>query len=169
MDIKQDAYVAIDYRLTDDKGEVLDESSAGEPLPFIFGAGMIVPGVEKALLGKTDGYAAKLTVEPEDGYGPANDNLLHEIPRSNFPDDLDIQAGMVFQADGPHGPVNFMVSKVTDEAITADFNHPLAGKRLHFDLKVLEVREATQEDLDSLHCSPDECDSCCGGCGHDHH
>ena len=168
MDIKKDAYVSIEYRLTDEKGEVLDESSPGEPLPFIFGAGMIVPGVEKALLGKTAGFAAKVTVEPEDGYGPANDQLRQEIPRSNFPDELDIQPGMVFQADGPHGPVNFMVAEVTDEAITADFNHPLAGKRLHFDLKVVEVREATQADIDAMGCGPDDCGGCGGSCGHHH-
>ena len=142
MDIKKDAYVAIEYRLTDETGEVLDESSPGEPLPFIFGAGMLVPGVEKALLGKAAGYEAKVTVEPEDGYGPANDELRQEIPRSNFPDELEIQPGMVFQADGPHGPVNFMVAKVTNEAITADFNHPLAGRSILFDVQIHRIEAA---------------------------
>ncbi len=164
MKIQDDAYVAIDYILTLDDGKVVDSSETGEPLPFIMGAGMIVKGLEDALRGKEVGYSERITVESEDGYGEVQPDLLQEMPRDRFPDDMEMNTGMIFEAETPHGPVNFQVSEVKDDVIIADFNHPMAGRRLHFDIKVAEVREATDDDKNALGCGSD-CSHGCSGCG----
>ena len=167
MKIRNDAYVAIEYSLTLENGEVIDQSSPGEALPFIFGKGMIVQGLEEALEGQEVGFTGRVAVDPEKGYGESKKDLLQEIPRDRFPEEVDLGSGQVFQADTPHGPVNFHVADVRDDVIIADFNHPLAGKKLFFDIKVAEVREATEEDIAAFSCGHD-CDHDCGhGCdGH---
>ena len=167
MKIAENVFVAIDYCLTLDSGEEVDRSEQGEPLGFIFGRGQIIPGLENELLGMTSGDTAKVTVEPEEGYGVVRDEMRQEIQRSQFPPDAEIQLG-VFQAHGPNGPIVFEIVDIKDDMITADFNHPLAGKRLHFDIKVTEVREATPEELVEeescgCDCSADKHDGC--GCG----
>ena len=105
-----------------------------------------------------------VTVPPEDGYGAVQKELVQEMPRERFPEDVELTQGMIFQAETPHGMVNFQVAEVTDEAIVADFNHPLAGKTLHFDIKVAEVRESTEEDRKALS-GHEACDDGCCGCG----
>lgn len=169
MKVADQTYVTIDYTLTLDSGEVVDKSQAGEPLGFICGSGQIIRGLEKGLEGMQAGEAAKVTVEPSDGYGEAQEELLRDLPRDNFPDDLAIEPGMGFEAKGPHGPVTFRIREVGEETVVADFNHPLAGQRLHFDVKVDEVRQPTAEELSTLmtdsDCSPSACSSCGGGCG----
>lgn len=165
MQIENDALVSIDYKLTLDSGEVVDESSPGDPLSFIYGAGQIVPGLEKKLVGQSAGDKTRITVEPEEGYGQVQPELMRDMPRDRFPADMNLEIGMIFQAETPHGPVNFQVAEIGDEVIKADFNHPLAGKRLHFDIQVAEVREATAEDRAALGgCLPD-CGEGCSGCG----
>ena len=111
------------------------------------------------------GQSAKLTVEAEEGYGQPRQELFRELPREQFPADAEIEPNMIFEADGPHGPVRFRVESVSDEVVVANLNHPLAGERLHFDLKVTEVREARAEELEALRdnagCAPENC-GCCG-------
>lgn len=162
MKIQDRAYVTIAYTLTLDSDEVVDRSPSGEPLGFIFGVGRMIPGLEKALRGMEKGQNSKITVEPEEGYGLPNSDLIREIPRANFPEGLDIQPGMGFEAKGPQGPMTFRVDSVTDKVVVADFNHPLAGRRLHFDVTVDEVREATPEELAALEKCPE---NGCAGCG----
>lgn len=177
MKIEDRQYVSIDYTLTLDSGEVVDRSQGGEPLGFIFGTGQIISGLEKGLLGMEVGQSARISVEPDDGYGPVAPDMLRDIPRENFPDDVVLEPGMGFTAKGPHGPVSFRVKSVTDDVVVADFNHPLAGERLHFDVTVAEVREARAEELAALmhasdcghdECAPEDCGSCGGGCGCGH-
>lgn len=168
MKVENRRYVTIEYSLSLDSGEVVDQSSPGEPLGFLFGSGQIISGLEKGLEGLEPGAAARVTVEPRDGYGEPNPALLREIPRENFPKDLDLQAGMGFEARGPHGPVTFRIKEVRPQDVLADFNHPLAGERLHFDVKVTEVREPRAEELAQLlrgGCDESACGSCGGGCG----
>ncbi|MCP4674459.1 MAG: peptidylprolyl isomerase [Deltaproteobacteria bacterium] len=163
MKIEDKARVAIDYALTLDSGEEIDRSDPEKPLGFIVGAGQIIPGLEKQLAGLEAGAAAKLTVEPADGYGEYREELKQKIPRTNFPEKMEIEPGMIFQGFGPNGPMNIKVIALEDDQVLGDFNHPLAGERLNFDVKVKEVREATKEELDALanaSCSP----SCCSGC-----
>jgi len=175
MNIADKMYVAIDYTLTLESGQEIDKSPEGEPLGFITGTGQIIPGLEKALMGRAAGDSAKLVVEPEDAYGPMKDDLLQEIPQSQFPSDIDIKPGMAFEAQGPNGPFMITVAKINeDETVTVDLNHPMAGKQLHFDVKVLEVREPTAEEIAQAAarfsagcgCGSDDADtnSCGSGC-----
>jgi len=163
MKIQEHAYVAIDYSLSLDSGEVVDHSEPGEPLGFVIGFGQIVSGLEQKLKGMEQGQSAKITVEMEEGYGERQQDLYREIPREYFPGDARIEADMVFQVNGPQGVARFRVDSVTDKMVVADFNHPLAGERLHFQVTVQQVREARPEDMQQ--CGPQGCGSCSGECG----
>ncbi len=151
MKIADRMYVAIDYSLSLDSGQEVDRSQEGQPLGFITGASQIIPGLEKALTGMVLGDAADITVEPADGYGTVRDDLLQEVPRNQFPEDAEIKEGMSFEAQGPHGPFMIIVSSVNvNDTVTVDLNHPMAGQRLHFAVKVVEVREASEEEIAQL-------------------
>lgn len=176
MNIDDKVYVAIDYKLSLASGEEVDSSREGQPFGFITGAGQIIPGLEKELMGKSTGFEGKVVVDPEEGYGPVNENLFQEIPRSQFPDDCELEPGMSFHAQGPHGPIMLSVKEVNDnDTVTVDLNHPLAGKELHFDVKVVEVREATAQEVAAVEqqaagcgcgCDVTDQSSCgSGGCG----
>lgn len=160
MKIQENMFVAIDYCLTLQSGEEVDRSAAGEPLDFIIGAGQIIPGLEDGLMGMKKGDKARITVQPADAYGELSDELLQEVPRDTFPPDIDIQPGMEFEAEGPHGPFMFRVQAADDKVVVADLNHPLAGETLHFDVKVIEVREASAEEIAAAEADFDGC-----GCG----
>ena len=164
MKIQDQTYVAIEYTLTLDSDEVVDQSEPGKPFGFIFGAGLVIPGLEKGLEGMEQGQSAKLTVEAEEGYGEPRQELFRELPREHFPADAEVEPNMIFEADGPHGPVRFRVESVSDDVVVANLNHPLAGERLHFDLKVTEVRDATAEELEAAkqhgNCTPENCGCC---------
>lgn len=148
MNIADNLYVAFDYNLTLDSGEEIDSSSEREPLGFITGSGQIIPGLEKAMMGKTVGDNFKISFEPEDAYGPVNPELFKEIPRKQFPGNIELQPGMTFRAETPHGPVLVNIKEIKDEnTVIVDLNHALAGKRLHFDITIVEVREPTSEEL----------------------
>ena len=173
MNIADKLYVAIDYTLTLDSGQEIDKSPEGQPLGFITGLGQIIPGLEKALMGKTAGEKAKIVVEPEDAYGRVKDDLSQDIPKSQFPSDVEVKPGMAFEAQGPRGPFMITVAKVNDnDTVTVDLNHPMAGKQLYFDVNVVEVREPTADELSqaaaSLNsgcgCGSDDADTCGPGC-----
>ena len=174
MNIADNMYVAIEYTLTLESGEEIDKSPEGQPLGFIAGTGQIIPGLEKALLGRIAGDSAKLVVKPEDAYGPVKDELFQEIPKSQFPSDLDIEAGMAFEAQGPNGPFMITVANVNDnDTVTVDLNHPMAGKQLHFDVNVVEVRKPSAEELAAAAaransggcgCGSGDTDTCGSGC-----
>ena len=151
MDIADKVYVAFDYKLTLDSGEEIDSSADGKPLGIITGAGQIIPGLEKAMMGKTVGDNLKLSIEPEDAYGHVNPSLFRDVPRNQFPGDIELQPGMTFQGQGPQGPVLINIKEVKDEdTVVIDLNHPLAGKRLHFDVDIVAVREPSAEELSGL-------------------
>lgn len=147
MKIEKKLFVAIEYCLTLDSGEEVDRSRSDNPLSFITGTGQIIPGLEKEIMGMETGDSANITVEPDDAYGPPRKDLMHEIPRSQFPADADIKPGIKFQAQSPNGPIIILVKTVKDDTITVDLNHPLAGQRLHFDVKIAEVREPSAQEL----------------------
>ena len=174
MKIADNQFVAIDYRLTLESGEEVDRSAEGSPLGFVTGTGSIIPGLENALAGKSAGESFRVTVEPESGYGPVQPELVQAIPRERFPSDIEIAPGMSFQARGPRGPVALTVTSVEKNQVNVDLNHPLAGKRLIFDVTVQEVREPLAHELPSSSsgcgCGPREQDDCgcaggSGGCG----
>ena len=173
MNIADKMYVAFDYKLTLDSGEEIDSSSEGQPLGFITGSGQIIPGLEKAMMGMKVGDSSKISVEPEDAYGQVNSELVQDVPRNKFPGEIELQAGMAFQAQGPQGPIAINIKEIKDgDTVVIDLNHPLAGKRLHFDVNIVEAREPTAEELSNLSsacscgCSPEEQADCGtkGGC-----
>jgi len=169
MNIAEKVYVAIEYRLTLDSGQEVDSSAAGKPLGFITGAKQVIPGLEKALMGKAAGDNAQITLEPEEAYGPVQPELFQDIPTNQFPSDVEIEPGMSFEARGPRGPFMITVSKInSNDTVTVDLNHPMAGKRLHFDVRVIEVREPSETELSQLSagcgCGTAEETNCGPGC-----
>lgn len=164
MKVQNEAFVAIDYTLTDDQGNIVDKSEENNPLGFIWGRGQIIPGLEKALEGMEENESKNVIVAPEDGYGLVNEELFQEIPKENFPSTDNLSKGQQFQANTPHGPMRFIIHEVKENEIVVNLNHPLAGQNLHFDVKVSEVREATAEELappEHHHCG-DGSHGCCG-------
>ncbi len=162
MKISEKKYVAIEYKLTVD-GEIADQSHPDSSLGFVSGMNRIIPGLDKALEGLEVGDSKTVDVKAADGYGEVQEELLQELPLKNFPENLNIEPGMQFSAQTPHGVMTFIVAEVNDDAIVADLNHPLAGKDLHFEVEVVEVRDATDKDLNP-HAGCDgshECHSCC--------
>lgn len=151
MQIANNVVALIEYTLTNDQGEVLDSSVGGEPLGYLHGAGNIIPGLEDALEGKKVGDSFKVSIAPADGYGEQNEALLQVVPREMFQGVEQIEAGMQFHAQTDHGMQVITVAKVEGDNITVDGNHPLAGQTLHFDVKVIEVRAATQEEQEHGH------------------
>ncbi len=151
MQVADRHVVYIHYTLTNDGGEVLDSSQGGDPLAFVFGAGNIIRGLEKALDGKAVGDKLNVRVEPAEAYGDRDDRLIQEVPREAFQGVDEIQPGMAFNAQSSQGPMRVVVTAVTDELVTVDGNHPLAGEHLTFDVEITEVREATTEELEHGH------------------
>ena len=149
MNITQDTVVELDYKLTVN-GEVIDQSEPGEPLVYLQGHSNIIPGLERALEGKTVGDELQVTVQPEDGYGERDEENVEELSREDFEDDVELGATYYAQAeDGSVIP--FTVMSVDGDTVKVDFNPPLAGMVLNFDVKVLNVRDATAEELDHGH------------------
>jgi FKBP-type peptidyl-prolyl cis-trans isomerase SlyD len=151
LNISKDSVVSIHYTLTDSENKVLDSSSDGEPLVYIHGGGNIIPGLEQALEGKSSGDKLKVTVAPEDAYGPRNDKMIQSIPKTELEDAEQIQVGMRFQVQTQKGPLILTVVEVKDSEVVVDGNHPLAGVTLNFDVEVSNVRAATSEELEHGH------------------
>ena len=151
MLIGDNCVVSINYILKNDSGTVMDESPEGQPLVYMHGAAGIIPGLEAELTGKAIGADFQVTIQPEDAYGEHQPHLVQQVPRSAFPEDMEIAEGMQFQAQTEGGPVPVTVSGVSDDLITVDGNHPLAGLTLHFEGSIVDVREATEAELTHGH------------------
>jgi FKBP-type peptidyl-prolyl cis-trans isomerase SlyD len=147
MQIARDSVAAFHYTLTDDQNQVIDSSAGRDPLTYLHGGGQIVPGLEKQLEGRSAGDKFTADVVPEEGYGVHHPELMQEVPRSAFQGVEDIQPGMQFQGRGPQGEINVTVTRVEDDKVFIDGNHPLAGKTLHFAIEVTDVRDASVEEL----------------------
>jgi FKBP-type peptidyl-prolyl cis-trans isomerase SlyD len=150
MQISKHKVVTMDYTLTDDQGTVIDSSQGRDPLAYIQGVGNIIPGLEQALEGKTSGEALSVTISPEDAYGERDETLLRAVPRNLFDVD-DLQVGMQFQTQSEAGMEIVTIVGVTDDDVTIDANHPLAGVTLNFDVTVVDVRDATEDELSHGH------------------
>ena len=143
MQITKHTVAAIHYTLTDNEGNVLDSSAGRDPLHYIQGIGNLIPGMEEGLEGKTKGEKFNIKVSPEKGYGMKSEELLQQVPRSSF-GDQQVEVGMQFQTN--QGSV-VTVTKIGLDSITVDANHPLSGVELNFDVEVMEIRLATEEEL----------------------
>ena len=143
--------VSMDYKLTVD-GEVLDTSDGIGPLQFLAGYGNIVPGLEREMIGMKIGESKDVVVKPEDGYGEFDDEAFMEVPRSEFPTDMEIEEGVELNVTDEDGQNQYArVESLTAETVRLDFNHPLAGAELHFNVKVVALRDPTEEELDHGH------------------
>jgi FKBP-type peptidyl-prolyl cis-trans isomerase SlyD len=151
MQISADKVVSIDYTLTNNEGAVIDSSEGRGPLAYLQGHSNIIPGLEKELEGKSAGDSLQVTVEPQEGYGERDDNLTQAVPRQMFENADEIQIGMQFQTMTEQGPHIVTVIGIDEENVTVDANHPLAGQTLNFDVSVVEVRDATTEELEHGH------------------
>ncbi|MEM9378951.1 MAG: peptidylprolyl isomerase [Planctomycetota bacterium] len=138
--------VALHFRLTLDDGSIVDDSFDDDPLVYVHGSQTIVPGLERELTGRTAGDECRVVVDPEDGYGPHDPTMERPVPRSMFPDDSELEPGTAFQATGPDGAMQLWVKEVDGDEVVVTANHPLAGKRLTFDVRVVDVREAADDE-----------------------
>ena len=150
--IAEKTVVTMHYTLTDQEGTTLDSSRESDPLSYLHGVGALIPGLEKELTGKAAGATLTVSVPPEEAYGEVIDELLQEVDKSIFEVQEGIEPGAVFHAQGPDGEVQPVVIKaVQGETVIVDANHPLAGMTLNFDVEVISVREATDDELDHGH------------------
>lgn len=168
MTVQKDRVVSIEYELKDAAGNVIDSSRGASDLVYIHGNGYLIPGLEKELEGKKVQDVVNCVVQPAEGYGERDEELVFTVPRNQFSESEKIEPGMQFQAEQEDGVHIVTVVSVDAESVKIDANHPLAGKPLHFNVKVNEIREATAEELEHghIHGCGDECGEECGdGCG----
>ena len=151
MNVADNHVVSIHYTLTGDDGVVIDSSRGREPLAYLHGAGNIVPGLEKKLTGRAPGDKLDVVVAPEEGYGVRHEGLVQTLPRTAFHGVDTIEPGMQFTAQGNRGPLEVTVTKVDADNVTIDGNHPLAGQALNFAVEIVDVREASKEELSHGH------------------
>jgi len=151
MTISVNKVITLHYTLTDDAGTVIDQSTDGS-FVYLHGASNIIPGLENALTGKAAGDELQVSVAPEEAYGVRDDSRVEQVPREMFPADTDIEPGMQFHAQGPEGQmVMITVVEASNDTVTVDGNHPLAGVPLNFDVKIIDIRDASAEELEHGH------------------
>lgn len=160
MRIAKHKVATIDYTLTDEDQNVIDTSEGSEPLSYIHGTGSIIPGLEQALNGKGPGESLEVTVPPSEAYGERDSNLMKVVPKDRFEHPEEIEVGMQFHSHDDDGAHIVTVVDVSGDNITIDGNHPLAGMTLNFAVKIVDVRDATSEELNHGHVH--------GPGGHDH-
>ena len=146
MTVENGKVVSFHYTLTNAQGDVLDQSQE-HPMPYLHGAGNIIPGLEKELAGKKVGDKLTVNVPAAEAYGEYHEQLVNDVPREAFQGVDQIEPGMQFQANTPEGVQVITVKAVSGETVTVDANHPLAGQDLNFDVEIVEVREAAAEEL----------------------
>jgi len=149
--IKDGQVVSMEYTLKVD-GNVADSSEGREPLEFVHGAGNIIPGLEREMTGMAVGESKEVVVAAVDAYGEEDESAFMEVPRAQFPEEIPVKIGTEIQVQNQAGqPMYARIEKVEDENVRLDFNHPLAGKELHFAVKVVGLRDATPEEKEHGH------------------
>ena len=162
MRVAKETVVAIEYTLKDDQGTILDASGDRGPMEYLHGAQNIIPGLEQGIEGLAAGDTKNVLVPPQLGYGEYSEKLLQQVPISAFGANTP-QVGMRFHAETNLGMRVLTIKKIEGEEVTLDGNHELAGKTLHFDIKVVSVRAAELSELSHGH--PHQAGGCCGGGG----
>jgi len=160
MQIVKYKVVSIDYTLTDGQGALIDSSGEGQPFAYIQGTSSIIAGLETALEGKSAGDSLSVAISPEEGYGERDDSLIVVVPRDKFESVDELEVGMRFQTPTEGGMRVVTVVELEGDGVTVDANHPLAGENLNFDVTIVDVRDATSEELEHGHVH--------GPGGHDH-
>jgi FKBP-type peptidyl-prolyl cis-trans isomerase SlyD len=151
MRIEANKVVTIDYTLTDDTGHLIDQSEGGE-FAYLHGAHNIIAGLEDALTGHAPGDELTVAIPPARAYGERDESKTHVVPRSAFPAGSDLETGMQFHAEGPDGEhLLLTIASIEGDRVTVDGNHPLAGMGLTFQVTVVDVRDATTEEMHHGH------------------
>lgn len=152
MKIAQDKVVTIHYSLKNEAGEQLESSFNSEPLAYLHGHHNLIVGLEKELQEKEAGTKLSVSVPPEDAYGMPDDKLIEKVPSEMFGDEATLEVGMQFHAQSANGdPYVVSITAIDGNMVEVDGNHPFAGQTLHFEVEVLEVRDASAEELDHGH------------------
>jgi len=162
MKITSNKVAIIHYAVSDSEDTLIDSSYDHTPLAVIHGTGYLIPGLESALEGHEAGDKFTATVSPEDGYGERHDDYVQTVPKEMFADIEDLEVGAQLRATTDDGEQTVIVVDMTDDTITVDGNHPLSGIELKFEVEVIEVRDATADELEHGHVHGE------GGCGHEH-
>jgi FKBP-type peptidyl-prolyl cis-trans isomerase SlyD len=151
LTVQDGQIVSMDYTLHVD-GEIVDASEENEPLEFLQGAGNIIPGLESALYGMSIGESKRVAVMPGDGYGELDPEAFADIVRSDFPAEIPLEKGVEIEMSDQDGnPMYARIDSFDAETVKLDFNHPLAGKTLNFEVKVVALREASAEEIEHGH------------------
>jgi len=146
--IQDGLVVSVQYTLKLDDGEIIDESTADDPLLYLHGADNIIPGLERALAGMAVNETKHVMVAPVDAYGDYDEDALESFPLDFFPKDLELEPGLMLDMSDENGNLfEATIVDISEDEVLVDFNHPLAGETLHFDIKVLALRDATPEEL----------------------
>jgi FKBP-type peptidyl-prolyl cis-trans isomerase SlyD len=146
-EIGDDSVVTLEYTLSVN-GEVIDTSEGGRPIQFIQGQQQIIKGLEDVLYGMGVGDSKEVVVEPEEGYGEVDAENFADIPREQFPPEIPLEPGIELELKDQEGDlIDARIVSADSENVRLDFNHPLAGQQLHFVVKVVGLREATEEEL----------------------
>ncbi len=167
MKIEQNSFVTIEYLIRLGEGETYPPSGQPEEISFCLGWGAMPPGLEEAMLGLSPEDQRVVSLSAEEAYGEFDQELVMEVPLSDFAPELELSPGLVFETENDEGhPVYFIVQEVGPDAVVIDFNHPLAGKALEVDFTVRQVRPASPEELEGPGgCS---CSQCGEGGAHSH-
>jgi FKBP-type peptidyl-prolyl cis-trans isomerase SlyD len=167
MKIDRNSFVSMDYLINLGEQETYPPDGKPEVVSFCMGQGTMPPGLEEALLGMEENDHKVINLSAEQAYGQFDEELLMEVPRADFPPEVDLRAGLVFETENDEGqPVFFIVKEVRPESVLIDFNHPLAGKELEVSFTIRQVREATPEDFKKYHAH--NCPECQEGGPHRH-
>jgi FKBP-type peptidyl-prolyl cis-trans isomerase SlyD len=168
MKVAKDKAVTIEYTLTNENGEMLETSRGKEPLTYVQGTNSLIKGLEAALEGKSPKNVFTATIKPEDAYGEYRQDLLFKVPRDQFREIQGLEVGIPLRVQTPNGATVVIVAGIEDDHVMLDGNHPLAGMALTFDVEVLNVRNATEEELQNAQgrgCGSSCGESCSEGCG----
>lgn len=176
MKIEKNVVVSLAYQVKLEEGVVVDQATTDAPLDYLHGHNNLITGLEALLEGKTAGDSFSATIAPEDAYGEHNDDLVQRVPANVFHGVDQLEVGMRFLADTDQGQIPVEITEVDGDEVVVDGNHMLAGQTLTFDVEVLAVREATEEEIEHGHVHSahghdhdhDHEGGCCGG-GHHHH
>lgn len=182
MKIEKNVVVSLAYQLVLEDGAVVDQSTVDAPLDYLHGHNNLITGLENELEGKVVGDKFTATIAPEDAYGEYNDELVQRVPAEVFQGVDEIEVGMRFLADTDQGQIPVEITEVDGDEVVVDGNHMLAGQTLTFDVEVVAIRAATEEEIQHGHMHQaggcghghdhdhdhDHEGGCCGGEGHDH-
>ena len=153
MEALNNRVVGLSYVLRDGDGEELERREENEPFYYLHGRGNIIPGLEATVSGMEEGDEFDVEFDPEEAYGDYNSNLIQRVAREEFPEDMELKSGMPIQLipEGGGAGMVFYIKEVAGDQVVLDGNAPLAGRQLHFKGRVMEVREATEEEIDHGH------------------